>query len=337
MNSVSRMRMLARFVADQEEAAFTILVKRHSSLVMGVCRRILSDHHQAEDAAQAVFMVLARKAAAIKNRTTLASWLYGVATRTALKARSRGNTVHQRELLHETSAPDCTDEVLWTDLRPVLDQEISRLPEKYRAPFILCCLQSKTNAAAARELDCPEGTVVTRLARARARLRQRLRVGVGLLSPSEAAPAGGGSVCTVVTGCIGGNDTRHHPLCVAIRRRPGCFVSLAARRAKCSSCERSPEDYGSDQIENIGGRSFRHRRNHDCRRNRRLPTAYCRSGRRKECVSRLTSIRSRCGAGRFTASSPSNPSTRTYSSPISSSSKRTCSATAIHSCKSSGC
>ncbi len=166
--------LLARFVANRDEAAFGALVKRHSAMVMAVCRRILTDHHRAEDAMQACFFVLARKAASIKRRRALASWLYGVATRIALKARTVRNTLQQHSQLDEAPAPDCIQDLLWNDLRPVLDQEIERLPEKYRAPFVLCYLQSKTNAAAALELQCPEGTIVTRLARARARLRQRL-------------------------------------------------------------------------------------------------------------------------------------------------------------------
>ena len=167
-------RLLARFIADRDEGAFTALVKRHCSMVMGICRRILADHHQAEDAAQAAFFVLARKAASIRYRKTVASWLYGVAVRTAMKARARVNLHPLEPLLFEISAPDCRGDPLWNDLRPVLDQEINRLPEKYLKPFVLCYLQNKTNAAAAMDLNCPEGTVVTRLARARARLRQRL-------------------------------------------------------------------------------------------------------------------------------------------------------------------
>jgi Sigma-70 region 2 len=109
-------RLLTRFIADRDEAAFTALVKRHCSMVTGVCRRILADHHRAEDAAQATFFVLARKAASIRYRKTVASWLYGVAVRTAMKARARANLHPLEPLLFEISAPACPCDPLWSDL-----------------------------------------------------------------------------------------------------------------------------------------------------------------------------------------------------------------------------
>jgi RNA polymerase sigma factor (sigma-70 family) len=167
-------RLLSHFVRDRDEPAFARLVSRHGPMVMAVCKRILADHHLAEDAFQAVFLVLANKAASIKQRDNLSNWLYGVANRVAMKARTVRDSRRQGRPLSEPATPDSTGPIEWNDLRPVLDQEIGGLPDKYRVPFVLCYLQGKTNAAAAIELRCPEGTVVTRLARARARLRKRL-------------------------------------------------------------------------------------------------------------------------------------------------------------------
>jgi RNA polymerase sigma factor (sigma-70 family) len=166
--------LLERFVANSDEAAFAALMKRHGRMVMGICRRILSDHQHAEDAFQATFFVFARRARSIRDRKRLGNWLHGVAFRTAMKARAQ-NGPRFRETLHD-SIPDrdYSQNMIWRDLRPILDQEITRLPEKYRTPFILCHLEGRTNAEAARLLQRPEGSIVTHLARARARLRQRL-------------------------------------------------------------------------------------------------------------------------------------------------------------------
>jgi RNA polymerase sigma factor (sigma-70 family) len=166
--------LLARFLSQHDEPAFGILAKRHGPMILALCRRVLGDHHLAEDATQATFLVLARKAKSIKRPSHLANWLFGVAIRTALKARTLGKNARRTQPLGEAIAPEGTDEFLWADLRPVLDEEIKRLPEKYRAPFILCYLSGQSNAAAAVALRCPQGTVVTRLARARAKLRKAL-------------------------------------------------------------------------------------------------------------------------------------------------------------------
>jgi len=160
--------LLRRFVTRGEEAAFTALVKRHGPMVLGICRRVLRNASDTEDAFQATFLILVRKAGTIGKPDLLGNWLYGVAYRTALKARQR----RQRDrALAGRTAQAVFANLPPDDLGPVMDEEVSRLPEKYRAPFILCCLEGITNVDAARLLGCPHGTVLSRLARARARLR----------------------------------------------------------------------------------------------------------------------------------------------------------------------
>src|SRR5262249_51080549 len=149
--------------------------QRHAPMVWGVCRRILANYHDAQDAFQATFLVLVRKAASIASRKLLANWLYGVAHQTALKARATAakRKVRERQVT-EMPEPAVSEQDLWPDLQPLLDAELSRLPDKYRAPLVLCDLEGKTRKEAARQLGCPEGTVAGRLARARVMLARRL-------------------------------------------------------------------------------------------------------------------------------------------------------------------
>jgi RNA polymerase sigma factor (sigma-70 family) len=175
-------QLLERFVTARDEAAFEVLVWRHGPMVLGICRRMLRDAHQAEDAFQATFLVLVRKAASIGKRESVGSWLHKVAYRVALGAREGAarRARHERALLADPPAAE-DDLASWRDLAPVLDEEVNRLPDKYRAPLVLCYLEGKTVDEAARQLGCPRGTVGTRLARGRERLRRRLiRRGVGL-------------------------------------------------------------------------------------------------------------------------------------------------------------
>src|SRR5262245_13106889 len=174
-------QLLGCFLERRDEAAFAALVRRHAPMVWGLCRRLLQNHHDAEDAFQATFLVLVRRAASILPREMVANWLYGVAHQTALKARA---TVARRRarVRPVTEMPEpAVEQDLWDDLRPLLDQELSRLPDKYRAVLVLCELEGKTRKQAARQLGVPEGTVAGRLARARAMLAKRLaRQGVAL-------------------------------------------------------------------------------------------------------------------------------------------------------------
>jgi RNA polymerase sigma factor (sigma-70 family) len=173
--SLSDSQLLGRFVADRDEAAFEVLLWRHGPMVLNVCRRLLHQEQDIEDAFQATFLTLVRKAASISKREAVGSWLYRVAYRVALAVRAGATEpVRQLHSLQQPAAPEQTPEVVWRELRSVLDEEVNRLPSRYRAAFILCCLEGKTNEQAALQLGCPRGTVVSRLARARERLRKRL-------------------------------------------------------------------------------------------------------------------------------------------------------------------
>jgi RNA polymerase sigma factor (sigma-70 family) len=168
-------QLLTSYVRSREETAFAALVRRHGPMVWGVCRRVLHRHQDAEDAFQATFLVLVRKAASVGSKELVANWLYGVAHRTALKARAttakRGAREKQVTAMPE---PALQSHDLWDDLRPLLDLELSRLPDKYRGVIALCDLEGKTRSQAARQLNVPEGTVASRLATARTMLARRL-------------------------------------------------------------------------------------------------------------------------------------------------------------------
>ncbi len=170
--------LLEQFVAGSEEsaeAAFTALVDRHGAMVLGVCRRVLGNRHAAEDAFQATFLVLARKASEIARREQLASWLYGVARRAALDARARAARRHAREKrLSIMSSPESIDEIDKNELSSILDEELGRLPERHRAAIVLCELEGLSRREAAGRLGVSEGTLSSRLARAKTRLRERL-------------------------------------------------------------------------------------------------------------------------------------------------------------------
>jgi RNA polymerase sigma factor (sigma-70 family) len=168
-------QLLDEFISRQDESALTALVGRHGPMVWGVCRRVLRDYHDAEDAFQATFLVLVRRAASIASRELLANWLYGVAHQTALKARATAAKRYKRERrVAKMPEPAAAEQELWHDLAPLLDEEIRRLPDNYRAVIVLCDLEGKTRKEAAAELRCPEGTVAGRLARARRKLANRL-------------------------------------------------------------------------------------------------------------------------------------------------------------------
>src|SRR5262245_10102868 len=186
--------LLGCFVERRDEAALAALVRRHGPMVWGVCRRLLS-HHDAEDAFQAAFLVLVRKAASIVRREMVGNWLYGVAHQTALHARRTAARRPAREAQVATMPePENRKQGAegkgqeWNDVQSVLDQELSRLPEMYRAVLVLCDLENRTRKEVAGQLGVPMGTVAGRLARARAMLAKRLtRRGVTLSSGALAA------------------------------------------------------------------------------------------------------------------------------------------------------
>jgi RNA polymerase sigma factor (sigma-70 family) len=174
--------LLGRFLEAADELAFAALVRRHGPMVWGVCRRILRHHQDAEDAFQATFLVLVRRAASVVPRAMVANWLYGVANRTALKARALAARRKTREVaMANIPEPAATGPDRGRELRDVLDGALRRLPDKYRVALVLCDLEGKTRKEAARQLGWPEGTVAGRLAGARAMLAKRLaRQGLGL-------------------------------------------------------------------------------------------------------------------------------------------------------------
>jgi RNA polymerase sigma factor (sigma-70 family) len=188
--------LLERFVRCRDESAFHELLRRHAALVFGVCRRVVRHEQDAEDAFQATFLVLARKAGAIRRRASLVSWLHGVAYRCAARVRSANarRRRHEGQAIPEpaTTAPP---DLAWCEVRQVLDEELARLPEKYEAPLVLCYLRGMTQCEAARELGWSTGVLRGRLDRGRERLRARLArrglaLSAGLLAAAVASDAG---------------------------------------------------------------------------------------------------------------------------------------------------
>jgi RNA polymerase sigma factor (sigma-70 family) len=197
-------QLLERFASQRQETAFEALVWRHGTMVHNVCRRLLRRPQDAEDAFQATFLLLVRKAGTIHKREAVGSWLYKVAYRVALRARSAEARRARREPQGlEFPAREPEDDVLWRDLRPLLDEEVNRLPEKYRRPVVLCYLSGKTTEEAAAEMGCPRGTVLSRLAWARERLRGRLtRRGLALTAAALAAALPAKAASAARTGAL---------------------------------------------------------------------------------------------------------------------------------------
>jgi RNA polymerase sigma factor (sigma-70 family) len=190
--------LLERFVEQWDQAAFGDLVSRHGPMVLGVCRRLLDDPHAAEDAFQATFLLLVRKAGSVRKRGSVGPWLYGVARRVALEARGAASRRHAPlSLDREVPGVDDRDGLERDELHEALHEELGRLPEKYRAPLVLCYIEAQTHEAAARQLGWPIGTVRVRIARGRDLLGERLTrrgltpaailLALGLLPKTEAA------------------------------------------------------------------------------------------------------------------------------------------------------
>jgi RNA polymerase sigma factor (sigma-70 family) len=184
-------QLLYRFASQRDEAAFTALVKRHGPLVLGVCRRLLGNLEDAEDAFQNTFLVLARRAGSVQWHNSIANWLYGVAIRQALKVRKRLQKLSARGLANEPPdyrpSSDPARDVDSHDLHLVLHEEMKQLPGKYRAPLVLCYFEGKTHVEAARELGCPAGSMSLRVAHGLKLLRGRLAVR-GLSFPGMLLP-----------------------------------------------------------------------------------------------------------------------------------------------------
>jgi RNA polymerase sigma factor (sigma-70 family) len=203
-------QLLERFLSRRDEAAFEALVRRHGSMVLGVCRRVLRQHHDAEDAFQATFLVLARKAASLRSRELLGNWLYGVAYRTAMKARTMNARRRAREERASIrSAAEVSNEDRWEELLPLLDEELNGLPDKYRVPVVLCDLEGKSRKEVARLLGLPEGTLSWRLAHARKMLAGRLaRYGLAVSGGALAAALSEKTASAGVTGALAASTAR---------------------------------------------------------------------------------------------------------------------------------
>ena len=185
--------LLRRFVGERDEAAFETLLRRHGAMVLDVCRGVLGNEADVEDAFQATFLILARRAESIRKGASLACWLHGVAYRTALRARA---DCARRQRHEARTSPRCTttdpDELTWREIRRVVHEELDRLPERHRAALVLCYLQGKTQDEAAVELGLPKGTLKGHLERGRSLLQARLvcrGLGPGVVLALAAWPA----------------------------------------------------------------------------------------------------------------------------------------------------
>jgi RNA polymerase sigma factor (sigma-70 family) len=206
---LSDAELLERWLGRRDEAAFEVLVWRHGPMVLNVCRRVVHPPGDPEDAFQATFLTLVRKAAAIGKRQAVGSWLYKVAYRASLAANTRAakRATHERLAAPGIGATPPEAEIVWRDLRPVLDAEVNGLPAKYRDPFILCYLEGRTVAEAALQLGCSRGTVGTRLAWARGRLRARLtRRGLALSAGALAAALSQGTAAALPAALVAATD-----------------------------------------------------------------------------------------------------------------------------------
>jgi RNA polymerase sigma factor (sigma-70 family) len=193
--------LLGRFCRDRDETAFAALMARHGPMVLGVCGRVLRDAHAADDAFQATFLVLAKKAGSVGRPESLAGWLYGVAYRVSLKARSASDAAVSAESERLDPRPDPLAELSARDLLAVLEQEVQRLPEAFRLPVALCCLEGLSQEEACQRLGWAAGSLKGRLERGRQRLRQRLtRRGVTLAAALAAVEASRGAVSAALVG-----------------------------------------------------------------------------------------------------------------------------------------
>jgi RNA polymerase sigma factor (sigma-70 family) len=226
--------LLARYATTRDDSAFELLVWRHSRMVLGVCRRVLRHEQDAHDAFQATFLALARRARAIGRGESVGGWLHKVACRAALRARvTRGRHAARLQPLEGLTVPSAnTDpclEAAGRELRALLDEQVSRLPAKYRAVFVLRCLAGKSSAEAARELRCPVGTVESRLVRARARLRAAL-VRRGFIVPAGLLATGlsDGAFAAGVPAALVGATSRAATLYAAGQAAAGVAVAAQA-------------------------------------------------------------------------------------------------------------
>jgi RNA polymerase sigma factor (sigma-70 family) len=281
-NPPSDRDLLDRFVARRDEAAFAALVERHGAMVLGICRRVLRHAHDAEDAWQAAFLVLARKAATIRRKDALGAWLHGVAYHVATNLRRDLARRGAHEVpLREVGQADAAGDVTWRELRAVLDEELARLPERLRAPLVLCYLEGRTRDEAARQLGWGLGTIRGRLERGRRLLRARLRrrgldlsaLLVAAALSEHAAPAGvspalvastvraatsvgagGGAaqVAELVTGALRAMSMARFKVVALVLLAAGGITACAGVIAYHASAVRQPGPSGQDPAQVAG-------------------------------------------------------------------------------------
>ena len=222
--------LMKRFVASRDEEALTALVRRHGPMVYHLCCRVLRNEHDAEDAFQATFLVFARKAHTLRTLESVGNWLYGVAYRTALKAR----TAAARRSRQEAAAPlrsvaEPLAELTVHEAQTIVEQELARLPDKYRSPLVLCCLEGMTRDEAAQQLGWSPSLLKSRLEQARELLRNRLvRRGMTLTSGLFSAGLLGTTAQAGLARALV-DATVHGAALVAAGGSGGMFVSAQAR------------------------------------------------------------------------------------------------------------
>src|SRR5947209_643486 len=201
-------QLLGRFIKERDEAAFAVLLRRHGPMVLSVCRSVLHDLHDAEDAFQAAFLLLSQKAGSIHRREAVSGWLYRVAYHLAVRARA--NAARRRVVEKRAVTMPSTDPVLdmsLRELRAMLFEELEGLPEQYRAPLVLCGLEEKSLEEAARLLGWSPSAVKGKLERGRVLLRNRLRrrgfeLSAGLFTTALALNLGSGNVSAALADSI---------------------------------------------------------------------------------------------------------------------------------------
>jgi RNA polymerase sigma factor (sigma-70 family) len=221
--------LLDCYIARRDEAAFEELLRRHGPMVLGVCRRILRNQADAEDAFQATFLVLVRKAGTIRPRSMVSNWLFGVAHNTALKANAMRHKRREKEQTIQARPNAGPGPDNWNEMQAAVDGELSGLPEKYRVPIVLCELEGKTIKEAARHLAWPEGTVATRLRRGRVMLAERLtRRGVGLPAGAIVAVLAESASAANLSAPLVRSTVRAAALYAAGQAAPGAVSSTVA-------------------------------------------------------------------------------------------------------------
>ena len=225
--------LLERFLSRRDQGAFLILVRRHGPMILGTCRRILSNASDVDDAFQTVFLVLLRKASELRGRANLGNWLYGVAFHTALKARA----LAMKRRAKESAALPRNISDASPDLAEAIDSELARLPEKYREPIVLCDLEDLPRKTVAQKLGIPEGTLSSRLTTARKMLGGRL-LRKGLVVPVAGLKRGGraggvGSRHYTRRGYLGGAHCRDRSGRRHRANAPGDIKSTSGQAAGC--------------------------------------------------------------------------------------------------------